>query len=99
MPLGRTGGRRHDRPADLFPRCYPMGRPAMLVAYSVRSGIAALNCVADAVPDDVPVRFVKTREDVVRAVAEARTAGRRPVVAWSFYSVDADAAAADLEAV
>jgi len=71
----------------------------MLVAYSVRSGIAALNCVAGAVPDDVPVRFVKTREDLLRAVAEGRTAGRRPVVAWSFYSVDADAAAADLAAV
>ncbi len=71
----------------------------MLVAYSVRSGIAALNCVAGAVPDDVPVRFVKTREQLVAAVAEARAAGHRPVVAWSFYSVDADAAAADFAAV
>jgi radical SAM superfamily enzyme YgiQ (UPF0313 family) len=71
----------------------------MLVAYSVRSGIAALNCVAGAVPDDVPVRFVKTREALVSAVAEARAVGRRPVVAWSFYSVDVDAAADDLAAV
>ncbi|HEX8792241.1 MAG TPA: TIGR04013 family B12-binding domain/radical SAM domain-containing protein [Polyangiaceae bacterium] len=71
----------------------------MLVAYSVRSGIAALNCVAGAVPDDVPVRFVKTREQLVAAVREANATGRRPVVAWSFYSVDVDAAAADLAAV
>jgi B12-binding domain/radical SAM domain protein len=71
----------------------------MLIAYSVRSGIAALNCVAGAVSDDVSVRFVKTREELVGAVAEARAAGGRPVVAWSFYSVDADAAAADLAAV
>lgn len=71
----------------------------MLVAYSVRSGIAALNCVAGAVPDEVPVRFVKTREALAAAVADARAGGRRPVVGWSFYSVDADAAAADLAAV
>jgi B12-binding domain/radical SAM domain protein len=71
----------------------------MLVAYSVRSGIAALNCVAGAVPEDVPVRFAKTREELVGAVADARAAGRQALVAWSFYSVDADAAAADLAAV
>jgi B12-binding domain/radical SAM domain protein len=71
----------------------------VLVAHSVRSGITALNCVSAAVPDEVPVHFVTSREDLVRAVAEAREAGRRPVVAWSFYSVDADAAAADLAAV
>jgi B12-binding domain/radical SAM domain protein len=71
----------------------------MFVAYSTRSGIAALNCVAGALPDDVPVRFVKTREALVSAVAEGRAAGRLPVVAWSFYSVDADAAADDLAAV
>lgn len=71
----------------------------MLVAYSVRSGVAALNCVAGAVPDDVPVRFVKRREELVSTVSEAQGAGLRPLVAWSFYSVDADAAAADLAAV
>jgi B12-binding domain/radical SAM domain protein len=75
-----------------------MSEPS-LVAYSVRSGITALNCVAGAAPDRVPVRFVKTREELVRAVAEARRVGQMPVVAWSFYSVDADAAAADLALV
>jgi len=71
----------------------------VLIAYSVRSGIAALNCVTGAVPGDVPVRFVKTRDDLVRAAIDARETGRTPWVAWSFYSVDADAAAADLAAV
>jgi B12-binding domain/radical SAM domain protein len=70
--------------------------PPTLLCYSVRSGVAALNCVAGAVPHDVPVRFVKDREELVRAVADARAASLLPVVAWSFYSVDADAAAADL---
>jgi B12-binding domain/radical SAM domain protein len=64
----------------------------------VRSGIAALNCVAGAVPE-VPVRFVKSQDEIVAAVAEAREAGQAPVVAWSFYSADADAAAADLALV
>jgi B12-binding domain/radical SAM domain protein len=72
-----------------------MAAPIVL-AYATRSGITALNCVTGAVPDDVPVRFLKTRDDVVRAVGEALGAGQLPVVAWSFYSVDADAAAADL---
>jgi B12-binding domain/radical SAM domain protein len=73
--------------------------PPTLIAVSVRSGITALNCIAGAVLSDVPVRFVKTREEIVRKAAEARDAGSKPVVAWSFYSVDADAAAWDLAAV
>jgi len=70
-----------------------------LVAYSVRSGIAALNCVAGALPEGVPVRFAKSLDEVAQTVGEASDAGLTPVVAWSFYSVDADAAAADLAAV
>jgi B12-binding domain/radical SAM domain protein len=75
-----------------------MGTPALL-AYSVRSGIAALNCVAGALGADTTVRFVKTRDELVGAVREALGAGHVPVVAWSFYSVDFDVAAEDLAAV
>jgi B12-binding domain/radical SAM domain protein len=75
-----------------------MARPA-LVAYSVRSGIAALNCVAGALAGGTEVRFVKGPGELVRAVGELLAAGATPVVAWSFYSVDVDAAAADLAEV
>lgn len=71
----------------------------VLVACSVRSGIAALNCVAGALGDDAEVRFVKSREELVRAVREVRGTGRTPIVGWSFYSVDFDAVAEDLAAV
>lgn len=69
-----------------------------IVAYSVRSGIAALNCVTGALDADADVRFVKTLDDVAREVQAARDAGRKPVVAWSFYSVDFDATVADFAA-
>ncbi len=71
----------------------------LLLAHSVRSGIAALNCVTGAVEEDVEVRFVKDLDSLVRAAREGRDAGRAVVVAWSFYSVDFEAAAADLAAV
>lgn len=73
--------------------------PPLLVAHAVRSGIAALNCVTGAVDDDVEVRFVRDQVELVRVVREGRAAGRPVVVAWSFYSVDFDAAAADSAAL
>jgi B12-binding domain/radical SAM domain protein len=76
----------------------PMARP-VLVAHSVRSGIAALNCIAGALGDPTEVRFVKGPDELVREVRDLLAAGAVPVVAWSFYSVDADAAAGDLAAV
>lgn len=75
-----------------------MPRP-VLVAHVVRSGVAALNCVAGALPAETPVRFVRTRDELAGAVADVLAAGGAPVVAWSFYSVDFDAAAGDLAAV
>jgi B12-binding domain/radical SAM domain protein len=75
-----------------------MPRP-VLVAHSMRSGVGALNCVAGALGSDAAVRFVRTRDELVGAVHEALGVGEVPVVAWSFYSVDFDAAAEDLAAV
>jgi B12-binding domain/radical SAM domain protein len=77
---------------------FPMARP-VLVAHAVRSGIAALNCVTGALGDQADVRFVKGPDELVRVARDVLAAGAAPVVAWSFYSVDADAAAAELAAV
>lgn len=73
----------------------------VLVVHHVRSGISALNVVSaalDAHPEtrDVPVRFAGGREATAAAVEEAASRGHLPVVAWSFYSPDFPAAAADL---
>jgi B12-binding domain/radical SAM domain protein len=66
--------------------------PPTVVAYHVRSGIAALNVVTAALPDDVPVVFVRTREEMAAALGAAP----RAVGAWSFYSPDFARAAEDL---
>jgi len=68
-----------------------------VVAHAVRSGIAALNVVTAALDTDprtrsVEVVFAHGRDAVARAIS----AGTPVVVAWSFYSPDAQRAAADL---
>lgn len=72
-----------------------------LVVHHVRSGISALNVVSAALDThpatrDLPVRFCKDREETARATADLAATGHLPVVAWSFYSPDFPAAAADL---
>jgi radical SAM superfamily enzyme YgiQ (UPF0313 family) len=69
----------------------------VLVAYHVRSGIAALNVVSAALDADprtlgTEVVFAKTKEDVARAIA----AHGAVVVGHSFYSPDFERARADL---
>jgi B12-binding domain/radical SAM domain protein len=81
----------------------PPASPALIVHHA-RSGVTALNVVSaalDAHPRtrDLPVRFAKTPEATARAAAEAAAEGLFPVVAWSFYSPDFPAAAADLAIV
>ena len=68
-----------------------------VIAHSVRSGIAALNVVTGALDTDprtrdVPLVFARGREQVARAIAGVH----QPIVAWSFYSPDAQRTAADL---
>jgi B12-binding domain/radical SAM domain protein len=65
----------------------------LVVAHSVRSGIAALNVVTAALPDDVDVVFAHGRAQVADAIAHA---SGPVVVAWSFYSPDFARAADDL---
>jgi B12-binding domain/radical SAM domain protein len=79
-----------------------------IVAVHVRSGIAALNVVTGALEADartagLDVRFVRSRDAAVDAIVSATpdvaaaSAKVAPViVAWSFYSPDFTAAAADL---
>lgn len=68
-----------------------------VIAYAVRSGIAALNVVTAALEiddrtRDVDVVFARSPAEIARAIS----AGGPVVVAWSFYSPDAPRAAADL---
>lgn len=61
----------------------------------------ALNVVgaaigADPGTRDVPILYVKKREELVAAVAETWARGSLPLVAWSFYSTDFSAASGDL---
>lgn len=69
-----------------------------VIAHGVRSGIAALNVVTGALDTDprtrdVPLVFAHGRAEVARAIAGAAN----PIVAWSFYSPDAQRTAADLQ--
>jgi B12-binding domain/radical SAM domain protein len=72
-----------------------------VVAHAARSGIAALSVVTAALEIDprtreVPVVFAKSRTELATAIAAARQAGRRPIVAHSFYSTDARRAGEEL---
>lgn len=75
-------------------------RRPLLVVHHARSGVTALNVVSAALQAhprtrDLPVRFAKDRAATARAAAEAAAEGHLPVVAWSFYSPDFEATAAD----
>jgi B12-binding domain/radical SAM domain protein len=68
-------------------------RQVVFVVHHARSGVTALNVVsaaldADARTRETPVVFARTRDEVARAVTEARARGDLPVVGWSFYSRD-----------
>lgn len=70
----------------------------VVVAYAVRSGIAALNVVTAALETDgrtreVEVVFARSTKEIAEAIAGRQ---HRAVVAWSFYSTDAARAAEDL---
>jgi B12-binding domain/radical SAM domain protein len=68
----------------------------IVVAHAVRSGIAALNVVTAALEMDERTRGMEVVfARSTREIAE-RIAGRKAVVAWSFYSPDATRAAEDL---
>ncbi len=75
------------------------GAPVTVIANAARSGIAALHVVVGALahPDTaaVPVQYRKGPAEVAAAIAAA-AATSPVVVAWSFYSPDAERAAADL---
>jgi B12-binding domain/radical SAM domain protein len=73
----------------------------VLAAYHTRSGLAALNVVtaalqADARTEATEVRFARSREELADALCQASAEGAVPVAAWSFYSPDFAASAADL---
>ena len=68
----------------------------IVVAYSVRSGIVALNVVTAALDTDprtrdVQIVFARNRDEVARAIVNDTA-----IVAWSFYSPDATRAFEDL---
>jgi len=65
----------------------------LVIAHHARSGIVGLNVVTAALPDHVEVRFARDRSAV--ATALERSSGPA-IVAWSFYSPDFEAAAADM---
>lgn len=69
-----------------------------------RSGIVGLNVVTAALDADprtagTDVRFVRTPEAMIAELRSARAAGAAALGAWSFYSPDFAAAAADLRTV
>jgi B12-binding domain/radical SAM domain protein len=71
-----------------------------VIAHHVRSGTIALNVVTAALDADprtagTPVFFANRRQQIVEAVSE-RAKGQPVLVAWSFFSVDASRAEADL---
>lgn len=72
-----------------------------VVAHHVRSGKVGLNVVTAALDTDPRTEGVRVvfAEDVAQTIEALRTAPGDAVVAWSFYSPDADAAARDLAAV
>jgi B12-binding domain/radical SAM domain protein len=77
-----------------------MARP-VIVAHHTRSGLAALNVVTaalqtDPLTDAVEVRFARDRAALAAELASVAAAGGVPVAAWSFYSPDFLASAADL---
>ena len=81
-----------------------MPAPPVFLAYHARTGVVALNVIAAALGADpgladVPVRFVKRRDELAAALREVADGGALPVVGWSFYSTDFAAAAADLARV
>jgi len=77
-----------------------MTRP-VIVAHHSRSGLAALNVVTaalqtDPLTDAVEVRFARDRAALAADLASVAATGGIPVAAWSFYSPDFLASAADL---
>ncbi len=75
-----------------------------IVAMHARSGLVGLNVVTAALDADpsthgVDVRFAKSPDEMARALREASAAGAPVIGAWSFYSMDFEAAARDLAAV
>lgn len=77
-----------------------MPRP-VIVAHHTRSGLAALNVVTAALQTDpftdrIEVRFARDRAALAAELVSVAGAGGAPLAAWSFYSPDFLASAADL---
>ena len=80
-----------------------MTRPAV-IAHHVRSGIVGLNVITgalavDPVAREAEVVFVRSPDDMARAIAVRFADGRPVLAAWSFYSTDLAGAVADLARV